>query len=186
MCKEMVVQQPSVRTARSLCKAVNGEDETLSFPRDLKAAWDRLNCRQQRFVIAYLENGGRGSEAVRQAGYQLKDNHGYSVKAAKLLANASIQVVLRFLFDSVHLTPETAQRILWEGLHATETKFFVHEGAVKEEREVIDYRARVVYLDIYHRVHGSYKSHALPDSAPLAPVIYLPRPLNHRSSHQQK
>ncbi len=77
--------------------------------------------------------------------------------------------------DDYNRNPDALALKLHDGLNATRTHFFAHEGQVISEREVIDFKTRATYLDIAYRLLGSYKeSAAMPPGGWPGPVIYLP------------
>jgi len=137
--------------------------------------FDHLTLKQKAFVMHYLDTGGNATEAVKRAGYQVKDDHVAAEIGYENLRKPEIRQAVRALLEEYKLNPDALALKLHEGLNATRTHFFAHEGQVISEREVIDFKTRATYLDIAYRLLGSYKeSAALPPGGWPGPVIYLP------------
>lgn len=147
--------------------------EKLALPPEAQDAWNRLNQRQQAFCLAYFECGN-GAEAYRKAGYEAAAFNAAAAASWRLLNHPDIRTVIQAMLELYRLTPETAARKLHEALEATDTKFFTHEGQVLSEREIIDWRTRMIALDMLHKILGKYKMSAPPDGY-SGPLIYLPK-----------
>ena len=50
--------------------------------------------------------------------------------------------------------PERIAKTIAEGMGATETKFFSHEGVVQDSREVVDYSERRAYAQLAAELGG--------------------------------
>ena len=76
-----------------------------------------LNLRQQRFIEAYLTNGGNATEAARAAGYSAKSEGSLRATASRALTNVNLAAVLRERLRAQGMGPE---EVLWRlGEHAT-------------------------------------------------------------------
>ena len=138
-------------------------------------AFGHLTLKQKAFVMHYLDTGGNATEAVKRAGYQVKDDHVAAEIGYENLRKPEIHRAVQALLESYNLNADAMGLKLFEGLNATRTHFFAHEGQVISEREVVDFKSRAVYLDMAYRLLGSYKqSAAMPAGGWPGPVIYLP------------
>ena len=89
---------------------------------------------------------------------ELADETGYSGPDTvhRALNSESVKARIRELLEaSPKLKVAALTRKLAEGLNATETKFFQHEGEVTDEREVVDYGTRHRYLETALELHGA-------------------------------
>ena len=74
----------------------------------------------------------------------------------RALNSDAVKARIRELLEaSPKLRVAALTRKLAEGLNATETKFFQHEGEVTDEREVVDYGTRHRYLETALELHGA-------------------------------
>ena len=132
-----------------------------------------LTLKQRAFVLHYVDNGGNATQAAKAAGYKANDNHVAAEVGYENLIKPEIQQAIQALLDKARLTPATATLKLFEGLNATKVHVLrQHRRLV--EREVVDFRARAAYLDMYYRITGAYKQPPPSSCAPWGPLIYLP------------
>ena len=102
----------------------------------------QLTPRQVAFASNVLE-GRTLTEAARRAGYSDKNLAQSGHQALK-----AIRLKLPELMDELGLTERTLiEKHLVPLLSATITKFFQHEGRVKQKREVADNDARLKALE---------------------------------------
>ena len=138
--------------------------------------FDALTLKQRAFVLCYIDNGGNTTAAVKQAGYEVANDNVAAVHGAVTLRNPKVQQVIKVILEDYKLTPGFMALKLFQGLNATKLHFFTHRGQVVSEREVVDFRVRAAYLDMYYRLTGAYKqpSVAQPEGY-VGPLIYLPQ-----------
>lgn len=105
----------------------------------------RLTRRQNKLLRALCDPEVKSmAEAGRVAGYS---PHGVAGIVAK---SSSIQSALsNFLqvLEKSGVTDTYIAESIRDGLKATETKFFQHEGAITDTAEVIDYATRHRYIE---------------------------------------
>ena len=71
----------------------------------VRAAMDYLNPRQRSFVLAYLDNGGNGVQAAKEAGFGTSYSSS-GVLGHFLLKNLKIKAALREAFQQLGITSE--------------------------------------------------------------------------------
>lgn len=89
---------------------------------------------------------------------ELAEAAGYNNESAAWAALRSDKVKARIrllLESSPKLKVAALTKKLADGLEATETKFFQHEGEVTDEREVVDFGTRHRYLETALELHGA-------------------------------
>ncbi|NIV37871.1 MAG: hypothetical protein GWN58_53200 [Anaerolineae bacterium] len=126
--------------------------------------------KQQRFVQAILdtdnpETFGSPANAALAAGYAASTGK-------QLLNQPQVKSTLLAAMERTGITEKFLAQRLKEGLLATETKFFHHQGHVVEQREVIDYHGRVKFQEIAHRLRGDLQQEA--PQAQAALILRLP------------
>jgi len=141
--------------------------------KEAQKAWNRLNRRQRAFCVAYFDCPN-AAEAYRKAGYEAEAFNSAAAGAWRLLNDPDVQAVINGMLEAYKLTPELAARKLQEGLEASETRFFAHEGAIFAEREVIAWPTRMQALDMLHKILGKYKM-TVPPEGYTGPLVYLPK-----------
>lgn len=75
-------------------------------------------------------------------------------EAEKIAAQPHVRDVIVEALVKIGVTPDKLARCLADGLDATETKFFQHEGRVMDQRDVRDWGARHAYLETALKVVG--------------------------------
>ena len=89
-------------------------------------------------------------ELAAETGYRGEDT------VCRALNSDKVKARIRELLEaSPKLKVAALTRKLAEGLNATETKFFQHEGEVTDEREVVDFGTRHRYLETALELHGA-------------------------------
>ena len=89
-------------------------------------------------------------ELAAETGYKGADT------VCRALNSDAVKARIRELLEaSPKLRVAALTKRLAEGLAATETKFFQHEGEVTDEREVVDYGTRHRYLETALELHGA-------------------------------
>lgn len=129
---------------------------------------------QQRSLVKFLAKGMSLTDAALKAGYspECAGQSGYQALKA-------IRRKMPALLDSKGLTDEALiEKYLKPALEAKETKFFAHEGIVKDERELIAWSPRLTALDMAFNLRGDYakQSDLDPDHARMTVVFDIPRP----------
>ena len=89
-------------------------------------------------------------ELAVESGYSGADT------VCRALNSEPVKARIRELLEaSPKLRVKALTRKLAEGLEATETKFFQHEGVVTDQRETVDYATRHRYLETAFELHGA-------------------------------
>jgi hypothetical protein len=135
-----VTEVPNVKTRNGSAPKGNRREKQGQAPRP--------RIRQRRLMQNLLA-GKNFTNAAIDAGYapDTVDKRG-----TKLLRAEHWAVLLR---EAQLDDPTLAQR-LNELVHAKSTRFFAHEGKVKDRRVVIDWDARAKGLDMAARIRGAY------------------------------
>lgn len=112
-----------------------------------QAEWDPMpkylpataKAKAKKFTKDYLSAGLNQSKMARRRGVN---------KAAinKALKQPAVQTAIAEVFEQAGITDKKLAQRVNEGLDATETKFFQHNGRVKQTREVVDYDKRHKYV----------------------------------------
>ena len=113
----------------------------------------KLTLKQRAWLKAYFETFN-ATEAARRAGYKCRnEEHLRNIGAQNYtkLCREIEKWIDEHGFSDAHLK----QKIL-EGMEATETRFFSHEGRVVETKEVIPWEVRRRYIDMACKVKGLY------------------------------
>jgi hypothetical protein len=131
---------------------------------------------RQLGLVKHLLDGATITEAARRAGYSQKwpGQAGYQ-------ALQNLRLKMPELLDRLGLTDaaliETHLKPL---LRAQTTKFFQHQGKVKDKRVVAAYEVRLHALDMAFRLRGSYAPPKEPEVADKIGVkvvlVGVPRP----------
>ncbi len=148
-CSEKTVQ----RTVRG-----SGQDR-------LPASVRRLKPRQQKLITGVAQ-GLTARQAALEAGYT--ENTASNAKR-DLLEKPALKAAFADLMRA-QIPDELVIQRLREGIDATETKFFAHNGNVKAERNVINYGERRAYLELRMRATGQLKE-AVERETPVQLVI---------------
>ena len=99
---------------------------------------ETAKAKAKSLTKAYVKAGFNQSEVARRQGL-----HRSTIN--KKLKKAPVQQAIAETFERAGITDQKIAKRIAEGLNATETKFFQHEGIVQETREVIDYEKRHKY-----------------------------------------
>lgn len=113
----------------------------------------RLTPRQRKLLRAIIEKPDATLEEIgRQAGYAGRQH------VARALKSPNVQAAFRDLMDTCpQLERKALAQKLAEGLDATMTKFFAHEGKVRDKRVCVDFLTRHKYLELALRLNGDLK-----------------------------
>jgi hypothetical protein len=110
----------------------------------------RLTKKQAKLIKAIVDpNVPTIAKAGEIAGYTSRQH------THKAVQGGTVQEVLEnFLskLTAAGVTDEHLARRIKEGLDATETKFFAHEGTVVDQRECVDYYARHKYIETVSKI----------------------------------
>lgn len=74
------------------------------------------SIKRQRFAKAYVENNGNGTEAILQAGYQVKSRDVARTMASEVLADQNVQEMIRQGFKEAGLTKEKVFQLHSKGV----------------------------------------------------------------------
>ena len=110
--------------------------------------------RVRRLVEILADNPDKTlQKAGEEAGYPAG---GAESQACQALKSPSAQELFRRAMARVNeLRPDALVEKLAQGLTATQTKFFAHEGQVVDERECVDYGTRLSYLSLAAKLSGA-------------------------------
>lgn len=116
-----------------------------------------LTGKQERIARARVrEPNASLSELGNVAGYKGPTKQVVAVSAWKALNNPNVKARIRELME---LRPATSLAglldTLEDGLQATDTKFFAHQGKVISSRTTKDYATRKGYMDTAFEMHGA-------------------------------
>jgi len=113
----------------------------------------KLTKKQSRFVAALVNSKvDTIAEAARIAGLC---DRAYGTRLIQ--QNTTIRETLQDYLDTLYAygaTKEVQAQRTAEELHATETKFFQHEGRVCDSREVVAWDVRHKALELLAKIHG--------------------------------
>lgn len=114
-----------------------------------------MTKKQRALVKAKIANPDATLvEAGRKAGYE-GDDASVAVSASRALKSANVQERFREAMERrKKLSDEALLVKLEEGLGATTTKFFAHEGHVVDQEDCIDYSTRGTYLALATKLKG--------------------------------
>jgi hypothetical protein len=115
----------------------------------------KLTKKQEKLARAVVKDPGASLRDLgKRAGYEGNDTNNPHV-VYHTLNKPHVKARIRELMDmSPKLQIPGLLTKLEEGLDATETKFFAHQGEVVSERETIDYSTRRAYLDTALELQG--------------------------------
>ena len=141
------------------------------------SATRQLTPRQIAFANHLLETGTI-TEAARRAGYSDKNLSQSGHQALK-----AIRLRMPELMDDFGLTESALiEKYLVPLLSAKTTRYFQHQGMVKQKREVADNDARLKALDMAFRLKGVYKAADFkPSESEGVKVVILDAPRPDRS-----
>lgn len=133
-----------------------------------------LTAKQQK-LIKGLTKGMSITDAALAAGYSDKCPGVVGSQALESIREHMPEVLERngLTDDSV------VKKYLKPLMNANETKFFAHEGVVKDEREVVAWGPRRDGLDMYFKLKGDYKQldKAANVSASVTFVCHIEEPI---------
>lgn len=115
----------------------------------------RITKKQAALVkAAVADPNATLAEIGRKAGYKGDDNSA-SAAASRALKSANVVDAFRAAMDKrPKLQHAALLKKLEEGLEATATKFFAHEGHVVDQEETTDFQARHSYLTLAAKLRG--------------------------------
>lgn len=116
----------------------------------------KLTKKQERLARAVVKDPGASLRDLgKRAGYMGNAVNNPHV-VFKTLHLPHVKARIRELMDmSPKLQIPGLLTKLEEGLNATETRFFAHQGEVVSTRKTIDYATRRAYLDTALELHGA-------------------------------
>ena len=94
------------------------------------------------------------SKAGRKAGYRGDDNIVSSVACRTLKLPTVRERFQQLMAKRKKLQHASLLKKMEEGLDATTTKFFAHEGEIQDQAEVVDYATRHSYLALVAKLGG--------------------------------
>ena len=112
---------------------------------------EKLSPRKAAYVRGRLD-GKSKKQAALDAGYSETMAEHASDKIETKDVREAFAVLIRAI-----IPPEKIVQAIAEGISATETKFFSHEGVVQDQREVPAWGERRQYLEIAAEYGGYYK-----------------------------
>ncbi len=113
-----------------------------------------VSPRVRKLVEILVENPDKTLDvAGKEAGYA-PANAGKQASAALQSASAN-ELFRREMARREKLCPPALATKLEQGLDATVTKYFAHEGSVMDERENVDFGSRHAYLALALRISGA-------------------------------
>lgn len=123
----------------------------------MPGAKQHLSARQERLARARVRDPNATLyELGDAAGYKGPSKSVVSVSAWRAVNNPNVKARIRELME---LRPATQLggllNTLEDGLQATETKYFSHQGKVVDKRVTTDYATRKGYLDTALELHGA-------------------------------
>jgi len=113
-----------------------------------RTKFDALDPRRQLY-LKHRSEGKNKLEAALAAGF----SKAMARNAAAKIETADVRTAFRELMQAVAPAHKIAQRIA-EGLDATETKFFQHEGMVTDSREAVAWSERRQYAELAAKYGG--------------------------------
>lgn len=116
----------------------------------------RITKKQAALVkAAVADPDATLAEIGRKAGYE-GDDTCTSTSAARALKSANVQETFRAaMAKRKKLSHEALLKKLEEGLEATTTKLFAHEGHIVDQEELVDYQTRGTYLALAAKLNGA-------------------------------
>lgn len=114
-----------------------------------------LTLKQQKWIDAYIANGGNATEAARQAGYDSTDYTTLSVIGTENLAK--LRPKLADVLDKHGLTLDTAAAATAEALQANTVKTATLHGQITDEREYPDHPTRLAAARNVFQLRGAFK-----------------------------
>lgn len=152
----------------------------------------RLTLKQKRWLKCYTdvncaETFGNATAAAKAANYRARTLESFQAIGCENLRK--LMPYLERWYEEAGLSDAHLMRYLTEGLQATETKFFSHDGVVTETRALPNWRARREFLDIALRVKGLYQAEkkelSTKNGKPLVVVDAPPQPATMEEWEQQ-
>lgn len=111
---------------------------------------DAARIRRRLYVKGLLE-GKTKAQAARDAGFA--ESTAYNAKQ-KIDNHPEVQAEFKGLLEQVGITDELLAELVLDGLGATETKLFAHEGVVIDHRELIAWGERRAMLELAIKLKG--------------------------------
>src|SRR5271169_6446873 len=119
--------------------------------RKVAAQLENLPPRKLAYVRGRVE-GKSKKQAALDAGFsETMADH-----AADKIETADVQEAFRLLVREM-IPPEFIAKVIAQGMSATETKFFSHEGVVQDKRQVPDWSERRQYAELAAEYGGYHK-----------------------------
>lgn len=117
-----------------------------------------LTLKQQKWIDAYIANGGNATEAARQAGYDSTD---YLTLAGIGSQNfKKLQPKLADVLDRHGLTLDTAAAATAQALQANTVKTATLHGQITDEREYPDHPTRLAAARNVFQLRGAFREGA--------------------------
>lgn len=114
-----------------------------------------LTLKQQKWIDAYIANGGNATEAARLAGYDSTDYKTLSVIGTENLAK--LRPKLEDILDKHGLTLDSAAAATAQALQANTVKTASEKGKITDEREYADYPTRLAAARQVFQLRGAFK-----------------------------
>ena len=118
--------------------------------RKISDALDGLN-RRQRMYVSGIAAGKTKKQAAIAAGYSAA----MAKNAAAIIERAGVKKAFEEIIQQT-IPLEKIIELLAEGLNATETRCFVHEGEVIYSRPMVNFTERRHYVELAVRYGGYY------------------------------
>jgi hypothetical protein len=140
----------------------------------LGAELEKLPPKKAAYVRGRID-GKSKKQAALDAGFS---NTMAEHAADKIETKDVREIFARFIREMI--PPEVVARTIAEGLVATETKFFSHEGVVQDQREVADWSERRQYAELAAE-YGGYHQPAKDDrgQGDGGPILILSAGVQH-------
>lgn len=153
-------------------KPVGGD----ALPRKKRAPQRRrVSPKVRKLIGALLDDPDLTlQKAGELAGYPAKNADKQASRA--LLSVSGQELFRREMAKRPKLHMSALAEKLEQGLDATQTKLFAHEGQIVDERELVDYGARHAYLSLATRLAGADPTNKI-DVTTNGKEINQPRPL---------
>lgn len=132
----------------------------------------RFTEKQKKLIEARIKNPDATlNELALKTGYDSEPS------VSRALDSPNVKARVSELMDRrKNLTRDSLLDGLEEGLKATRTQFFQHEGVVTDSRECVDFSTRKTYQELAWRLRGELKPDA--DSMPSQIQIVLVNAIN--------